>query len=131
MKVLVCGGRDMDDEELVFFTLDQIHAKEPIKVVIEGGARGADRHAKAWAEGHGICVMTFFANWDHDGKAAAGPIRNARMLKYGQPDMVLAFPTPDSKGTWDMVRRTERAGIKLAIFEVGGSNGNDIHTPAA
>lgn len=126
MKVLVCGGRDYDDEDMLYAVLDQINAKQTIKCIIEGGARGADRLARNWAEGHGVCVMEFPANWEHDGKAAAGPIRNARMLKYGQPDMVVAFPTPDSKGTWDMVKRTERAKIRLAVFEIGGEHGEDI-----
>ena len=116
MKLLVCGGRDFSDDALMFDILDQIHRKEPVTVLIEGGANGADRMARSWAEANKICVMEFPANWSFDGPGA-GPIRNNRMLKYGQPDMVAAFPTANSKGTWHMVKRAEASGVRLVVFE--------------
>lgn len=45
MRVLVCGGRDFDDYELVCRTLDRIDAMRSvvgITCIIHGGARGAD-----------------------------------------------------------------------------------------
>src|SRR5689334_16403693 len=50
VRVLVTGGRDYDDAELVFRTLDQIHIDTPITLIIEGACpTGADAHARAWA----------------------------------------------------------------------------------
>ena len=31
------------------------------------------------------------------------------------PDVVYAFPSPDSKGTWDMIRRAVKAGVPVHI----------------
>ncbi len=49
------------------------------------------------------------AKWETYGKAA-GPIRNREML-LNLPALVVAFP--GGKGTADMVRQAERAGIPV------------------
>jgi hypothetical protein len=49
------------------------------------------------------------ADWRKYG-AAAGPIRNQRMLE-GPPDIVVAFA--GGKGTADMVQRARAAGIAV------------------
>ena len=57
-----------------------------------------------------IPVERFPADWSEYGKAA-GAIRNQQMLDEGTPDLVVAFP--GGNGTLDMVRRSQRAGIKV------------------
>lgn len=52
---------------------------------------------------------------EHYRDIAAGGIRNKQMLNEGKPDLVIAFPTENSKGTWDMVRRAKRAGIETVV----------------
>ena len=79
-------------------------------VVIHGGARGADISADVCALAFGIDVEVYPADWAKHGKAA-GPIRNAQMLREGRPDAVLAFP--GGRGTADMVRRAKRAGVPV------------------
>ena len=114
-KVLVCGGRDFADREWmdrVLRFIDRHHARllpGPIGKIICGGAPGADTLAAEWAEGCGLPCRVFPAVWLNHGKAA-GPIRNQRMLDDGKPDLVVAFP--GGRGTADMVRRAQAAGIK-------------------
>jgi hypothetical protein len=110
MKVLVCGGRDFSDWELVYRTLDNVHAKSPIKCVIHGAARGADSLAADWAHSRLVPARAFPADWKTDGRAA-GPIRNQRMLVEGKPDSVIAFP--GGRGTADMIKRAESAGLPV------------------
>jgi hypothetical protein len=54
MRVLVCGGRDYGQDEVeeqrLFEALDALHTTEPIELLIQGGARGADTMARLWAE---------------------------------------------------------------------------------
>ncbi len=102
------GGRHFNDEAAVLDALDRLHAGCPITLIIQGGAPGADRLARKWAMVRGVDIRTFSADWDKLG-AAAGPVRNQKMLVEGRPDLVVAFP--GGKGTADMVRRSERAGI--------------------
>lgn len=103
--------------------------------LIHGGAKGADAAADAWArEQRGLPKpIVFEALWDDftspwsvrkvrksgprkgtEYNAAAGPIRNAKMLEEGKPDLVVAFPGGD--GTKDMTDRARAAGV--AVMEI-------------
>ncbi|GAA0730053.1 DUF2493 domain-containing protein [Sphingomonas japonica] len=109
-RVLVCGGRDFNDSERVAEILDSL--TRPV-VIIDGGATGADHEARMWATRNRLPVETYRAHWKDHGRAA-GPIRNQRMIDEGKPSIVIAFP--GGRGTADMVRRAERAGV--AVIEV-------------
>lgn len=106
-KVLVCGGRDYQNRDILFRFLDAANADRPIGLIIHGAARGADSLAQAWADDRGVCCLQFPADWKMDGKAA-GPIRNRRMLLEG-PDLVLAFP--GGNGTADMKKQARKMGV--------------------
>lgn len=107
MKVLVCGGRDYGD---AFAVGAAIAPLEP-SIVIQGGCpSGADALAKEWALRHKVHVWTFLADWKTHGRKA-GPIRNQWMLDDSKPDVVVAFP--GGRGTADMVRRAEKAGVRV------------------
>lgn len=114
MKVLVCGGRDCQEVDLIHKTLNAIHAEGPITLLIHGAAKGADWWAGQWAVSNGIDVCTFPANWAHHGKPA-GPRRNTVMLLYSEPNLVVAFP--GGSGTADMVKKAKAGGF--TVMEVG------------
>ncbi len=117
-RVLVTGGRDFDDYWRVEETLDslaEVTGLAPITWVITGDARGVDAHAASWAAHRAKLIAIFEADWASHGKAA-GPMRNARMLTEGKPDIVVAFP--GGKGTADMVRRAEKAGVRIMKVSV-------------
>jgi predicted Rossmann-fold nucleotide-binding protein len=109
-RVLVCGGRDFDDRAALYAALDRLYAQHRFTVLIAGGARGADMLAVQWARDRGIRTRIFLARWRHQG-AAAGPIRNMRMLKEGRPDLVIAFP--GGKGTAGMMALAQGAGVPV------------------
>lgn len=106
LRVLVCGGRDFNDADAVFKFLDTLS----IDAIIQGGARGADSLARRYAETRGLPCEEFRADWTKL-RRAAGPIRNQTMLDQGKPDLVVAFP--GGAGTADMVRRANRAGVRV------------------
>ena len=112
MRVLVCGGREYDDEERVFSILDAFHRDcGPIAAIIHGGAAGADLLGHKWAiRNLPVLSVKFSANWKKHGKRA-GPIRNQLMLDVGKPDHVIAFP--GGRGTADMILRAKAAGIPV------------------
>lgn len=116
MRVLVCGGRNFTDAGLLERTLNRIHSETPIQVLIEGGARGADSLAKAWAESKlTIDVIECPAQWSRDGKAA-GLIRNLYMRDVYKPDLVVAFT--GGTGTAHMVRVSRERGISVREIKV-------------
>lgn len=111
MRILVCGGRDYDNAERVFAELKgAAETRGPISAVIHGGATGADSAAAFWCGMVGCRQLTFKPEWRAKGRAA-GPIRNQAMIDEGKPDLVIAFP--GGRGTADMVKRAEAAGIEI------------------
>lgn len=124
MRVLVCGGRDFNKDQIVFSELDRHNADwGPFKVVIDGGATGADHWAGVWAEERGIARQTFLAEWKRLGNAA-GPIRNQRMIDEGKPDLIIAFP--GGRGTRDMISRANKAKLQMIWVII-----DDQATPSA
>ena len=129
MRVLVSGSRDRNDKDLVAAKLDEIcdefglwsdpdeyGNRLPSNItVISGGARGIDSCAADWCAVNWVELDEYRADWDTLGYAA-GSIRNQRMLDEGKPDLVLAFPGPKSRGTWDMVRRARDANVPVRIY---------------
>lgn len=116
MRIVVTGGRAYADRAAVFDALDRVHAKHGIALLIEGGASGADRLARAWAKSRGVAFRTFDADWVRYGRAVAGKLRNGQMLSEGKPDALVAFP--GKTGTADMIEKAEAAG--LPVWKTGG-----------
>ncbi len=115
-RVLVCGGRDFTDYDLLYCTLStgmssgELQIGQTYGAIIHGAARGADSLASRFASEMGIQCISFPADWRKHGKAA-GFIRNQQMLSEGKPDIVIAFP--GGRGTADMVRRARLAGVEI------------------
>lgn len=146
MRILVCGGRDFNDRDLIYNTLYTIcdvrgwmHPPTgdgntlPRVEIISGMARGADTIAHDWAVVNWCPIHEFPAAWDdlsqpgaliktrRDGKkydAQAGVRRNQRMLDEGKPNLVVAFP--GGWGTWDMIRRARAAGVEVLRYMADG-----------
>lgn len=116
MKVLVCGDRKWSNHDRLYKVLDELHQQNPITLIIEGEASGADTLARLWAKSKNIPVEGHPAHWDKYGRAA-GPMRNAEMLK-SNPDLVLAFHNKItfSKGTLNMLKRAQQANVKSILF---------------
>ena len=115
IKILVCGDRWWNDRERMRKKLSQVGVGGPnVAFLIHGGAKGADKMSENVAvEDLGLPknrVIEFAAEWDMFHKAA-GPIRNRKMFKESDPDLILAFHDhPErSKGTVDMVKVAEAA----------------------
>lgn len=91
MRLLVAGGRHLNDVALIYNALDRVHARHPVTVLIHGGHAFLGVAAEDWARDRDVHVLRYPANWRLHGKRAEG-IRNAFMLTDSRPDMVLALP---------------------------------------
>lgn len=99
--VLFCGSREWTDRDRIRRDLESLPERA---VVIEGGARGADRIAREEAHGLGLHVATVPALWDHYGRSA-GFRRNEAMARL-EPDFVYAYPL-GGPGTAQMIELAE------------------------
>ena len=108
MKVIIAGSRHIED----FDALSQLveGAGWEIDEVVSGGCRGVDEMGERWAEGHGIPVKTFVADWAHYGREA-GELRNREMAHYA--DALILLWDGKSPGASCMLRESARAGIPI------------------
>lgn len=127
MRVLVCGSRTFNNYEKLKEVLDAYNITE----IIHGAARGADTLAGQYGNEAAIPVKVFPADWDTHGRST-GPIRNTRMLREGNPELVIAFLGPvaqqefkyglsDSKysrGTKNMINQSRKAGVEVIVIDV-------------
>lgn len=114
MKIIVTGGRLFTNREFAWRCLDDLDY--PVTCLVHGDARGADRLARDWAIARGIEHVAHPAPW-HEYGPAAGPIRNAEMLRSHLADLSAVVVFPGGTGTADMVRRAARAGVRLIRFD--------------
>lgn len=112
VKLLVSGSRDFKDYALVERWLRAL--LQPGDILVHGAARGADTLADDIAKRMGIERRFYPADWAQHGRAA-GPIRNRHMLVKERPDVVLAFPLPEGKGTQDMIRISVHAKVPTIV----------------
>lgn len=130
MRLVVTGGRTFRDMVLLHHGMLSVIElmTQPVTVVIQGEADGADRLAKEWAIHNGIAVLPFPAKWSditvpgakirfnkHGAyNVLAGHMRNQEMIDIGRPDAFLAMP--GGTGTADMIERCRKAGLPGLVF---------------
>jgi len=126
----VTGSRNWTDRALLERRL--LTAVPPgTHTLVHGGARGVDLIAASLAIDLGWAEEIFPADWQHCDPTcppdhleytrrgttycpSAGHRRNQAMVD-SRPDLVLAFPLPGSRGTWDAVCRARKAGIDVEV----------------
>jgi hypothetical protein len=112
-KVIVAGGRDFFDYNLLKSKLDIILSKKDKVTIVSGNAKGADSLGERYAKENGILVSYFPALWNQHG-TKAGFIRNEEMAKYA--DACVCFWDGESSGTKDMIRLAKEYNLKLRII---------------
>lgn len=109
MIIVVSGSREWIDKERI----RKVILSYSPDLVIQGGARGADRLAREVCFEEGIDCETVHAKWERFGRAA-GSIRNGEML-LKNPDLILAFWDGASPGTKNMIDAANKAGFDVDV----------------
>jgi len=91
MRLLVTGGRHLDDVALIHRALIRVHTQSPLSVLIHGGHAFLGAAVEEWGRDMRLHVLRYPANWWEFGRRAEG-IRNDFMLSDSRPDLVLALP---------------------------------------
>lgn len=115
-KVIIAGGRDFKDYELLKGKLNIYLSNLENITIVSGGANGADLLGEQYAKEKGLELVIFPADWNTYGKAA-GPVRNRQMAEYS--DYLIAFWDGKSKGTYNMINTAEELGLKIKIVKYG------------
>lgn len=110
MKIIVTGGRNYEDYKAVDKALSSLSPT----LIVEGGAKGADRLAREWAIENGIEFITVNAEWaKYAGRA--GTIRNAKMLALHSDATVVVFP--GGRGTADCEAKAREKEMKIVVVK--------------
>lgn len=116
-RVIIAGGRDFSDYELLRSTMDRLLSNTMDEIVIVCGmAKGADTLGEQYAKECGYKVDYFPADWKKHGKAA-GFLRNEQMAQNA--DALAAFWDGQSRGTKNMIELARRYGLKVRIKRYG------------
>ena len=126
MKVIVAGGRDFKDYELLKCTLDNFQQEYGnITEVISGTTKGVDKLGEQFANENNIPIKRFVPDWEGLGKKA-GHVRNRLMGDYAKEHngMLVAFWDKQSKGTKGMIDYATKIGLKSVVvyYNVGVSD---------
>lgn len=128
--LLVIGGRDYVERNIIFWALDLFVAdNQRVDTLVHGactsgrdpravalcGYTGADGWAHDWAVERGVDVVPVPAQWSKYGRRA-GSRRNQEMLDVHAPSHLVAFP--GGPGTADMLGRAERVLPRIQIARV-------------
>lgn len=130
-KVGVVGSTHYTDKKRVYFELDELRRIAPlIDTVVSGGAAGADRFGKDYAQDKKLKYIEHAAQWDDMSEpcfkkvnrrgavynALAGFKRNTKIVE--DADVFLVFWDTRSPGTKDTYEKIKKSGkpIKLITF---------------
>jgi hypothetical protein len=109
--IAVIGGRARTDREFIETTLSTVFKEGD--VLVSGGAMGVDTIGEEWAKRLGFAVVIYRPDYMADGKAAP-LIRNHQIVE--KADIVMAFPSERSKGTWHAVHLAWEMGKEVQIY---------------
>lgn len=105
MKVIVAGGRDFCNYDLLAEKLDYLLSNQTDIVIVCGEAKGADSLGKMYAQCRKYKVLSYPADWKKYGKSA-GIRRNKEMAKVA--DGLVAFWDGKSRGTANMIEEMQK-----------------------
>jgi predicted Rossmann fold nucleotide-binding protein DprA/Smf involved in DNA uptake len=128
-RVAVIGSRTFQDKDRLYKILDK--NKNKIKMIVSGGAAGADSLANEWAKERGFPCLIFYPKWKtEDGQhdRGAGFRRNFNIIQTA--DVVLAFWDKVSRGTKNSIEIAEKLGKPVKVIEFGPSNSEEINNKA-
>jgi hypothetical protein len=119
VKVIIAGGRDFNDYDLLCRKADKILSRQDEIEIVSGTAKGADKLGEKYAKERDFSIKRFPADWGTHGKKA-GYMRNEDMALYA--DALIAFWDEQSKGTKHMIDIAELHGLKIRIVRYNVTN---------
>lgn len=115
-RLAVVGSRDFNDKGKLYDVLTKNFDR--IKLIISGGARGADSLAVEWATDYGIPYLVFPALWRDPftgiQNKGAGFKRNVLIVE--QAEVVMAFWDGKSAGTAHTIEMAKQRGKPVRII---------------
>ena len=117
MRVVIAGGRDFVDHDLMFNSVNQLidagYIEEEGLEIVCGMARGADMTGYALALANGLTIHEFPADWGKFPRSA-GMIRNSQMAVFAEAAVI--FWDGKSRGTKNMIEQMDKLNKPCYVF---------------
>ena len=113
MKVIIAGGRDFNNYDLLCRKADKILSRQTEIEIVSGIAKGADKLGERYSVERGYKITRFPADWNFFGKSA-GYIRNVEMAEYA--DTLILFWNGKSKGSGHMLKIATEMKLKIRVI---------------
>ena len=112
MKVAIVGTRSASNYEAWKKVALEVLPKNT-SMIVSGGAKGVDAFAARLAEEMGLPLLEFKPNYEKYGRGAP-LVRNTEIVNAAA--CVLAFPSGDSRGTFDAIAKARKARKMLRVY---------------
>jgi predicted Rossmann fold nucleotide-binding protein DprA/Smf involved in DNA uptake len=116
MNIAVIGGRTRTDKDFVCKTLNAFI--KPGDILVSGGAEGIDTIARDYAAVNKLLIVEFLPIGSKYAKGANPYLERNKDIAV-LADVVLAFPSRQSSGTWHTIGVAKELGKRIIIFEEG------------
>ncbi len=113
MKIIIAGGRDFKDYDLLCRKADKILSRQHEVEVVSGTAKGADKLGERYADERGYAIKRFPADWGTHGRKG-GAIRNEDMAIYA--DGLILFWNGMSRGSRHMLEIATVMKLKTRVI---------------
>ena len=120
MKLGVLGNRFFHDYDFIKRRILDLFDIEVIDTIICRDTSGVDALVKRFADDFNLKKDIKKPDWEKHEKEAPS-ICNQEIVDSS--DCIFAFPLKSSGSTWDTIRKAQKAGKEVFIFEVEANNG--------
>ncbi len=107
--IAIAGGKQVEDVDFIWSTLERVRAKYGDMVLVHGGSAGVEKVAARWAESKGVHQIVCKPDWNRHNRAA--PFKRNDELLNLLPKGVVAFPGGGI--TENLVDKARQLGIPV------------------
>lgn len=114
MVIAIVGTRKPTLSYEEWKTLVDVEIKSE-DAILSGGAKGIDSYAKQLALDLNVRCIEYKPEYSKYGRPATF-VRNQKIVD--RADLILAFPSEESRGTYDTIRRAQKANKELKVTKI-------------
>ena len=115
LKVMVCGSKDDQHNELVYGVMSDYFSNNPVGILINSNQRGIDAYVGHLSQNYNYQIRTYFAHYRFT-NISANFKRNKKAIIDEYPDIIICFVKRQSLSIHRTIRYARKKGIKVMVY---------------